>query len=188
MQFHLFHPNVDLTEEQQTTITEKIEHLAKYCERIGDDSTSVRVDIEPNKVKTDDKHVSFQATLFVPHAVLRAEVEAVTVEEALDLAFEKLQKQVERYKGKQHRRGPKGEWIPVSTLEAISEEHTAEAEVTHVTKRKLFENAYPLHEEEALEQLELLGHQWFMFQNLTTGRFAVVYKREDGTYGIAELS
>lgn len=188
MQFHLSHPHMNLTEKQEGYITEKIMHVLKYCDRIGDESTAIRVEIHPNKVKTSDQNVSFEATLFVPHAVLRAEVDATTVEEACDLSFEKLLKQVDRYKGKQNRRGAKGEWIPVSTLETISEEHTEEVAPVIVTKRKVFEHASPMHEEEAMEQLELLGHKWFMFQNLNTGRFAVVYKRDDDSYGVAELA
>lgn len=186
MQLHLSHPNVNLNGRQEDYINGKMNHLTKYDHRVGDQASFMRVDVQQNKIKTTDKNISFQVTMNVPHAVLRAEVYARTVEEATDLAFEKLQKQIDRYKAKQHRRGPKGEWIPISTLETISEEQKGE-EVTKITKRKLFENASPMHEEEAVEQLELLGHQWFMFQNLTTGRFAVVYKREDSSYGIVEL-
>lgn len=189
MEINLRHPNFSLTEDQKAYISEKVEHLKKYCERLDDPSTKIEIDIRPSKRKATNDGVSFQITIYVPRAVIRAEISATTVQEATDLAMEKLRGQIDRYKGKQHRRNKGGEWIPASTLEAISETHEKEyMDIVAITKRKKFSNALPMHEDEALEQLELLGHSFFVFKNVDTGLYNVVYKREDGTYGLIELS
>lgn len=188
MQITIFNKSVHLNDQQKEYIQDKIGHLEHLGERVGDESTQARVDIESNNVKTSNKNISLQVTLFVPHAVIRAEIFATTVEEAVDLALEKLRKQIERYKGKKNRRDQTGRWIPASTLEEISSTQEGSVEVSQVTKRKAFSSMEAMHEEEAIEQMELLDHSFFAFINSETGKFNVVYRREDGSYGLLELN
>ena len=133
-----------------------------------------------------------EITMCVPRALLRAEVCANQVPEAIDLAIEKLKKQIERYTAKKHRRDKEGRWIPLSTLEQVSE--LANADVpseefkieSNITRRKRYSHTEPMHEEEAIEQMELIGHHCFIFENIDTKRFSMVYKKDDGTYGVVE--
>lgn len=187
MQLTIIQKHINLSEGQKDYIQEKIEHLKHLGQRVDDESTQVRVDVEHSNVKTTNKNISLQVTMFVPHAVVRAEVLGISPEEAIDLAVEKLKKQIERYKNKQHRRDQSGKWIPSSTLEEISSTQEGAAPVSKITKRKSFADIKPMHEEEAVEQMELLGHDFFAFVNEENGKFGVVYKREDGTYGLLEL-
>jgi len=188
MQVTIIQKHINLSESQKDYIQEKIENLKHLGQRVDDESTQVRIDVEHNSVKTSNKNISLQVTMHVPHAVVRAEVMAISPEEAIDLAVDKLKKQIERYKSKQNRRGEGGKWIPSSTLEEISStSQEGEAPVSKITKRKSFADIKPMHEEEAVEQMELLGHDFFAFLNDENGKFGVVYKREDGTYGLLEL-
>ena len=59
-------------------------------------------------------------------------------------------------------------------------------EIPKVLRRKRFSATAPMTEEEAIERMELVGHGFFIFNNMDTGRFSVVYKRDDGYYGIIE--
>ena len=188
MQVTIINKHLHLSEEQQQYIQEKIEHLKHLGERVDDESTQVRVDVESNSLKTSNKNISMQVTMFVPHAVVRAEVTATTVEEAIDLTVDKLKKQLERYKGKKNRRDQGGKWIPASTLEQISSTQEGGSEVAKVAKRKQFKDLKPMHEEEAIEQMELLGHNFYAFINSDNQKFNVVYRREDGGYGLLELA
>jgi len=188
MQITIFNKSIHLSDSQKEYIQEKINHLEHLGQRVGDESTQARVDIESNNVKTSNKNISLQVTLFVPHAVIRAEIFATTVEEAIDLALDKLKKQLERYKGKKNRRDQSGKWIPASTLEEISSTQEGSMEVSSVSKRKAFSGMAPMHEEEAIEQMELLDHNFFAFMNSETSKFNVVYRREDGSYGLLELN
>lgn len=187
MQVSIIQKHINLSEDQKDYIQEKIDNLKHLGNRVDDESTQVRVDIEHNDIKTTNKKIAVQVTMFVPHAVIRAEVLGQTPEEAIDLAVDKLKKQIERYKGKQHRRDTSGKWIPSSTLEEISSTQEVTAPVSKITKRKSFSEIKPMHEEEAIEQMELLEHDFFAFLNEENGKFGVVYKREDGTYGLLEL-
>lgn len=187
MQVQIFNRQIRLNDDQLEYIREKIFNLKSYGEGIDDESTEVRVDIELNKMKTSNKNVTVQVTMIVPRAVIRAEVYSTTAEEGIDLAVEKLKKQIERYKGKKNRRDRSGKWIPASTLEEISQAQTG-AEAVQIAKRKTFVATEPMHEEEAIEQLELLGHSFYAFMNADNSRFNVLYKREDGSYGLLDFS
>ena len=188
MQFTIHEKGLKLSDSQRDYIMEKVDHLKNYGERVNDESTQVRIDVETNKMKTTDKNYTVQVTLFVPHAVIRGEVYATTIEEGIDLSVDKLKKQIERYKAKQNRRDQSGKWIPTSTLEEISAEATqnVQAEVISFSKQKTFE-LKPMHEEEAIEQLELLGHKFYAFLNADSERFNIAYKREDATYGLLDF-
>lgn len=186
MQIQIFDRHITLSDKQLEYIREKLFHMKTYSEKIADESTQVRVDVESNKMKTSNKNVTVQVTMFVPHAVIRAEVYSTTVEEGIDLAVDKLKKQVDRYKSKQNRRDKSGKWIPTSTLDEITAQDGMQ--IAKLSKRKSFAETKSMHEEEAIEQLELLGHSFYAFMNSDTNKFNVVYKREDGSYGLLDFS
>ncbi|MCC7197427.1 ribosome-associated translation inhibitor RaiA [Candidatus Peregrinibacteria bacterium] len=188
MQVQIFDRNITLSDDQTDYIREKIFALKDYGHEVDDESTVVRVDVESNKMKTSNKNITVQVTMFIPHAVIRSEVYATTVEEGLDLSVGKLKKQLERYKGKRHRRDKSGKWIPSSTLEEISATTGVTEEVSQISKRKSMVELEPMHEEEAIEQLELLGHSFYAFINSENGRFDVVYRRDDGSYGLLDFA
>lgn len=188
MQFQLFSEGIELSDDQKEYVRKKMMHLEKFAEELVDESSMVRVDVRSNMIKTSDKHISFQVTLFVHPVVIRAEDRGSTLEEAVDIAEEKLRKQIERYKTKQHRRAHTGEWIPESTLEQLSD---AQNDLAHVKpsigKRKKFTDIQSIHEDEAIEQLELVGHDFYVFHNKDTGHLSVAYRRKDDSYGVIEL-
>lgn len=186
MQVKIHEKNLTLSDAQRDYIVKKIDHLSNLEERVDDESTKVKVEVETNKIKTSNKKLSVQVTMFVPNAVIRAEVKALTPEEGIDLAEDKLRKQIERYKTKKNRRDKKGQWIPASTLEQISATQESMADISALAKRKQFQ-LDPMHEEEAIEQLELLGHDFYAFKNRENDRVNVVYRREDGTYGLLDF-
>ena len=59
--------------------------------------------------------------------------------------------------------------------------------MSKISKRKKFSDSKPMHEEEAAEQMELLGHNFYAFTNSANGKFGIVYRREDGSYGLLEM-
>ncbi len=188
MNIQFIKSHLDLIDAQKEYITKKIEHLGKLADRINDESMEVHVSIKENKLKTTDHNISVEVTMIVPHALIRAEVNGKTLEEAVDLCEEKLRRQIERYKGKLHRRTDSGEFMPESTLEQIAGTQEEFKEIKKILKRKTFKDSKPMYEEEALEQMELLGHDFFVFNNIDTGRTSVVYMRVDGTYGVIDIN
>jgi len=180
--------HLNLSDEQKAYITKKIEHLGKFADRINDESTEVHISIKENKLKTMNRDISIEITMSVPHALIRAEVDGETLEEAIDLCEEKLRKQIERYKNKLHRRTDSGKLMPESTLEQIAGTQEEFKEIKKILKRKTVKDLNPMNEEEAIEQMELLGHDFFVFKNVNTGYPSVVYRRRDETYGIIDIT
>jgi putative sigma-54 modulation protein len=102
-----------------------------------------------------------------------------------------MYRQIERYKGKRKRRGG-GRYAeadadlatvePVPLTEAEEEEEEGK---TAIVRRKQI-SLVPMSEEEAIDQMELLGHSFFIFYNAESAKLGVLYRREDGNYGVLE--
>jgi putative sigma-54 modulation protein len=187
MQIQIVGQSITLGDNQKDYINEKIENLKKYEERVSDEASIIRVDVAKRKVQSGDERIVTQITMYIPNAVIRAEVHGSTIEETADLAVEKLKKQIERYKAKKHRRDKSGNWIPESTLENVSKDEITAEEIEGIVKRKKYTDSEPMREDEAVEQMELLGHDFYAFINSDTDLFSVVYRRADGDYGLIEL-
>jgi putative sigma-54 modulation protein len=122
-----------------------------------------------------------EATIWTKGPVLRARESSTDMKASIDLLVEKLERQARRYRDKR-RRGPgRGnhnnipEGIPV----------VADEERPVIVKTKQFA-IKPMTPEEAVLQLELIGHDFFVFQNADTSDVNVVYRRRDGNYGLIE--
>ena len=120
--------------------------------------------------------------------ILRSEERADDIYAALDTALDKIQRRIERYKGKHHRGrgdGKSASEVAVVTLPVEAEEEVVE-EGPIIARRKRFV-LIPMDEQEALEQMSLLGHEnFFVFFNAKTNAINVLYRRRDGTYGLIE--
>jgi putative sigma-54 modulation protein len=116
---------------------------------------------------------------------LRAEERATEILVAFDACLDILRKQIDRYKGRHYRGRGTGTAEAEEVEPAVSVEDTGELPPV-VVRRKKF-RVLPMDELEALEQMNLLGHDaFFVFYNADTNRIAVLYKRRDGSYGLLE--
>lgn len=189
MRYQLFSEGITLDESEKEYVQKKMMHLDKIAGDLSDESCSCRVDVRENKVKTSNKHVTIQVTIVLPKVVVRAEESGTTLQEAVDFVEEKLERQIEKYHTKKHRRSQTGEWIPQSTLEELSSaQNDLPSDIGRILKRKRFADIEEMHEEEAILQLELIGHDFFLFQNKDTGLLSLVYRRKDGSFGIIEVA
>jgi putative sigma-54 modulation protein len=133
-----------------------------------------------------DRQVA-QITVRGKGIILRSEERADDIYTALDAALEKLQRQMERYKGKRHHgRGDGRSAAEVIPQAPIEEEAEPEEMEPVVVRRKRFVLA-PMDETEAIEQMALLGHEnFFVFYNANSNAVNVLYRRRDGNYGLIE--
>ncbi len=175
--------------EVSDTLRTYVEKKMKKFDRLLTDAQGVDIELSTQATRTQGELNTAQATLRAGREVLRAEVKSPDQFEAIDQMIAKLQRQVERYKGKRqdrrHGRGQIAAPAPaVATVEAeaVLEETEEEAPVV---RRKRFQT-FPMTEREAVEQMELLGHDFFLYQNPTSGRINLVYRRKDGGYGVLE--
>lgn len=181
MQIKIKSQNLNLSDSQTEMIMGKVEKLAHLADRLGDESSEFRVEVRHEKSRKPADAYSCQLTIFAPHAVIRAESRDESVENALDDVLGKIKTQIDRYKAKIHHLDHKV--VRMKEAEMPKEEGF---EVPKILKRKRFSKSEPMSEEAAIERMELVGHDFFLFNNADTNRFAIVYKRKDGYYGIVE--
>jgi putative sigma-54 modulation protein len=166
--------DMNISPKLREYVEKKVGRLDHYLSNI----TEARVDLAEvrHARSAADRHVA-QVTVHSRGAVLRAEERKDDIFAAVDAVLEKLQRQIERYKGK-HVRG-RGDGAGAEQVAMPEEEAAAEAP-QHVVRRKRFA-LVPMNEAEALEQMQLLGHEnFFVFYNAETSRINVLYRRRSG--------
>ena len=160
--------------------SKKVSKLNRYLADIEE----ARVDLAYVKSARSaaDRQVA-QITVRGKGYILRSEERADDIFAALDTALDKLQRQVERFKGKRQR--GRGDGRTASQV-ASQVEEKSEARGPLIVRRKKF-ILPPMDEAEALEQMALLGHEdFFVFHNIHTNAVNVLYRRRDGNYGLIE--
>jgi len=177
----IYTKNLELTEPIRSYIEKKTSKLSKHLKEI--DETRIEISFNKNARVINDRFVT-QITLRGPGFILRAEERSNELYPTLDLVMDKIERQIERYKGKRYRSLSSLKAQIEATNEAPTEDQFAES--SHIVKRKRF-RLIPMDELEAIEQMNLLGHEdFFIFFNIKTNRIGVLYRRRDGSYGIIE--
>lgn len=172
--------NIELSEAQRAYVEAKLGKLDRYLDNI----TKAEVELSREKTRTaNDRHV-VQVTLTVNGTILRAQEKAAEFKSAVDTVADVIQRQIEHYKGKywfSRERGPSIRQVPTEEGPVPAEEEG----VSRIARVKRFPMK-PMSPDEAVDQMELLGHDFFVFLDDATGQTKVVYRREDGTYGLLE--
>lgn len=175
--------NGKVSDDQRSYIEQKLHKLDRYLDGIGD----VVVDLARSYQRgIGDVHIT-QVTLQTPQGtILRAEERDPDLLKAIDCLHDSLQRQMTRYKDRHYRRGKirrqGGEVIEVGGNGRANTDNSSSA-APQLIRTKTF--AYkPMYSDEAIEQMELLGHSFFVFTDAETNQVNVVYRREDGNYGL----
>lgn len=178
--------NTELTDALRDYAEEKINALEKYIPRVK----HAKVELEVDKRHQSGDIYRCEVMIFVPRELLRAEERASDMYAAIDLVIPKLKKQIETFVGKQKDKRRKIDkenvFRQLVKLWKPTEIPDESGEVPKIVKRKRFSLTKPMPESEAIKQMEMIGHDFYLFNNADTGRFSVVYKRSDGDYGIIE--
>ncbi len=177
MELHFVGKKMDVPQRVQEYAEEKLSKLERYAPMIS--GGQVELSIEQTRSAQDRTIV--QVTLNINGTVLRAQERAAEFHIAIDRVAHTLESQARRYKAK-HYRSEQRRGSKVS--EALAEPPTLE-EPARVVRRKQFEMK-PMEPEDAIDEMELLGHDFFLFQNSATQTFNVVYRRSGGDYGLIE--
>jgi putative sigma-54 modulation protein len=175
--------NLELSDSLKERFSTKAAKLARYLNEID----QIKIDLEYIKTTRSarDRNIA-QITVHGHKALLRVEERDADINTAFDKAIDKMQRQLDRYKGKHfHGRGdgrPASEVVPSAPAVAdVSEEPEQ-----HISRHKTFD-LIPMNEAEALEQMRQLGHDnFFIFYNIETASINVLYHRRDGSYGLIE--
>jgi len=180
VEVEVFARNLEIADQLKDYVNKKASKLDHYLNEIE----HVRVDL--NYIKSarsaKDRNVA-QITVRGHRALLRVEERSDDITAAFDTAIDKMQRQLDRFKGK-HFHG-RGDGRSASDVVPFPAE-TAGEEAQVVARHKTFD-LIPMNEAEALEQMKLLGHDnFFIFFNIETNSINVLYHRRDGTYGLIE--
>jgi ribosome hibernation promoting factor len=174
--------NMRLTDNVRDYVEKKAAKLERFLQEIDE----IRVELSHIKSarSTLDRQVA-QITVHGKGFILRSEERADDIHAAFDAALEKVQRQIDRYKGKHYHGRGDGRSAAEVLEEDLPVDETGEL-LPLIAKRKKF-IVFPMNEDEAVEQMRLLGHDnFFVFFNAEQNSIQVLYRRRNGTYGLIE--
>ncbi len=164
--------NIDITEGLRSAVEEKIGKLERYFNE--DTDVHVTMSTEKNRQK-------IEVTIPMKGSIIRAEETSTDMYVSIDLVEEVIERQLRKYKNKLIDKAQNA----VQLSKAFIEEDVYEDEEIEIIRSKKFAMK-PMDPEEACVQMELLGHNFFVFRNAHTEEVNVVYKRKGSTYGLIE--
>ena len=171
--------NIELNDEVKERANEKIrDRVLKYFDKVTKIELELTLEKNPKIVLNNIAEV----TVLSPGEIIRSESAGADVFEAIDKVANKLERQIKRYRNKLIQRRRKSNENSLTTLQNVEEEIKKQ-----IVKVKTF-TIKPITPEEAVMQMELLGHDFFVFINSETEGTAVVYRRKDKNYGLIEPS
>ena len=172
MRYLIREEKIQVTDSIKDYIEEKLSKMDKYLD--NPENVEAKILIKVNGVEQ-----RVEVTIQTKGYFLRAEEAHSDLYAAIDLIIDKLERQFRKYKTK---------LIDKSRQENIKDnfdiDETIEEEI--VKRKKIY--LKPMDEEEAIMQMELLGHTFFVFKNIETDTICVIYKRHDGNYGLIETN
>lgn len=179
--------NMEVTEPLRDYAQQKISRITKYFDGIID--AQVELNVIKNKRVANNQIV--EVTLHLKGGVIRGEEAKDNMYAAIDLVTDKLERQISRFKkthgGKIDRtKTSSGVLEMVEPVEIVNvEEFEEESEKPQIVRNKKIQ-VNPMDPDEAVAQMEMLGHDFFVFQNPDNNRISIVYHRRDGHYGLIE--
>ena len=174
--------NMRLTDNTRDYVEKKAAKLERYLQEIDE----IRVELSHIKSARSalDRQVA-QITVHGKGFLLRSEERADDIHAAFDAALDKMQRQVDRYKGKHYHGRGDGRSASDVVEEELPVDETGEL-LPLIARRKKF-IVLPMNEDEAVEQMRLLGHDnFFVFFNAEQNSIQVLYRRRNGSYGLIE--
>ena len=166
--------NIAITEGIETKINKKLSMLDKYF--IMSDNVEAKV-----LIRTYPVGQKIEVTIPTEYVLLRAEVVDNDLYNAIDLVIDKLEGQIRKYKTRLSRKSKDNKLaLNVASIEPL--EHSEE---DVIVKTKSI-SPKPMDMEEAIMQMELIGHSFFVYRDVETNEISVVYRRHNGGYGLIE--
>ena len=174
MKFNIHGKKLEVTDSIKEYIESKIGKLDKYFDNPENITATV-------SIKIVGKKQVVEVTINTHSFVIRGEESNDDLYASIDLVSDKIERQIRKNKTRMHKKINKEKIKDFN----LSYDDNAEEKSDIIVKRKVIETK-PMDEEEAILQMELLGHDFFVFKNANTDKFNILYKRKNGDYGIIE--
>lgn len=180
MNYNIRGNKLEVTEAIREYVIKKLSKLERYFDTTPSSDVNVRLSVYNNEQR-------IEVTIPMPQLVLRAEEHHADLYAAIDLVVNKLERQIRKYKTKINRKfrqegSPK---YVFAELEKEAQKEREEESELEIVRTKRF-NLKPMDSEEAILQMDMLDHAFFVFTNAETSETNVVYRRKDGRYGLIE--
>jgi putative sigma-54 modulation protein len=176
MKLQIITKNAELSESMLAYVNKKATRLNRYLPIISEG----RLEISREDAKLPTERFIAQLTINSKGTLIRAQVRASDVPTAVDNVINALAQRLKRFKGKLYYKG-RG----ISAARQETKPEVGQQPVTKVVKTKHF-LVKPMSTEEAITQMELLGHDFFLFINSDTDKLSLLYRRKDAAYGLIE--
>lgn len=182
MELAIYSHNMEITPRLQSYVEKKASRLDRYLSTLSE----VRVDLSTENTRNAVERQVAQITARDERGtILRAEERSNDMFAAIDAVVDKLYRQINRYRGKRRRKIRTGagemaveEPLPIENIETEEEDR----EIVRYKKFPL----HPMSADEAIEQMELLGHDFFVFFDTEADAVNILYRRRDGDYGVLQ--
>ena len=188
MEIKIHGRNVQITQGIRSYVDRKFDRLSRHLPQIMDATAEVA---KTGSRSGGDRYV-VQLTLMVKGQILRAQRRGSTVHEAVDTAVDVMDRQIRRYKGRRYRSNQERESLryPSDSLASDMDEDVPsidemEEMPINVARRKKFA-VVSMTVDDAITEMELLHHNFYLFRSVETGSYSVVYRRHEGDYGLIE--
>ena len=180
--------NVDITPDIRRYVDKKFDRLSRHLPRLMD----AAAEITKTGSRSGEHRIVVQLTLMVKGQILRAQRRGSTVQEAVSAAADVMDRQIRRYKGRRYSSNQERKslrylsdnLIPSPDEDLPSADEMEEMPIK-VVRRKRFAMV-GMTVDDAIAEMELLHHNFYLFRNVETGSYSVVYRRQDGDYGLIE--
>lgn len=187
MQLTVHGRHLEVTDWIRQYIDKKVSRLERYLPQMQE----MRAELTQSETRAAADRYTAQITVWANGQILRAEESTSDIFASIDATIDKMAKQLQRFKGRRYesRRRASAAASMEAELNALTpapeDEEPEDGFDGAIIRRKQFA-LEPMNEEEALEQMELLGHDFFVFFNPDVNAVNVIYRRRDGNYGLLQ--
>ena len=179
LKFNIRGENVEVTESIRDYVIKRISKLEKFFEDNVEANAHVNLKVYPNKT------FKVEVTIPLPYLTLRAEETSSDMYGSIDLVTDKLERQIRKYKTKVNRKSREKGYKNMDFVPDVEDEPVSD-DLKIVRTRQI--SLKPMDPEEAVLQMDMLGHDFFVFEDAETNGTSVVYRRKDGRYGLIEIN
>jgi putative sigma-54 modulation protein len=173
--------NLEVTSRLQEYVDKKVGKLDRFLPTIDE----ARMELSMEHTQSAQNSQIAQLTVRSRGRILRAEERDQDIFAAIDMVYDKMQRQVSRYKDRLYGHGQPRSPEEAADQSMAGSEAEPEEPAGHIVRTKKFP-VTPMDPEEAVEQMEMLGHDFFLFFNSLTESINVLYRRKNGDYGLLQ--
>ena len=179
LKFNIRGENVEVTESIRDYVIKRISKLEKFFEDNVEANAHVNLKVYPNKT------FKVEVTIPLPYLTLRAEETSSDMYGSIDLVTDKLERQIRKYKTKVNRKSREKGYKNMDFVPDVEDEPVSD-DLKIVRTKQI--SLKPMDPEEAVLQMDMLGHDFFVFEDAETNGTSVLYRRKDGRYGLIEIN